>query len=166
MLPVYKAVVVKSLDLVGGTTLPCVLLVADREGRIVGDYVVKIPTMKQIEQYQPTNKEVYSSILAQHFDIPIPPPALVYVPEEVIRSLKIHEKYRKRDIKKGYFFGCLYFEDVLDYQSSFIQKEDLWKIELIFAFDALIMNRDRVAREQKENTYSWINYVFLQKAKR
>lgn len=69
MLPVYHAKVVQNPNLIGGTTMPCVLLVADSEGEIVGDYVVKIPVVKHIEQYQPTNKEVYSSVLAKHFNI-------------------------------------------------------------------------------------------------
>ncbi|MBK8567059.1 MAG: hypothetical protein IPN76_27950 [Saprospiraceae bacterium] len=71
MLPVYKAISVDQEAISRGSTKPCIMMVADSNGKIVGDYVVKVFKPTNFEQSQPTNKEVYGNSLARAFDLAV-----------------------------------------------------------------------------------------------
>ena len=71
MLPVYKAISVDQEAIISGSTKPCIMMVADSNGKIVGDYVVKVFKPSNIEQSQPTNKEAYGNALARAFDLAV-----------------------------------------------------------------------------------------------
>jgi hypothetical protein len=63
MLPVYKAIAVDQAAIVGGSTKPCIMTVADSNGKIVGDYVVKVFKPNNIEQSQLDLLDEYASQL-------------------------------------------------------------------------------------------------------
>lgn len=143
-LPVYYALTIEKTAMLGGTTLPCLMVVGDKDGKIKGNYVVKVFGQKHIEQYNPTNKEIFANILADYLDIFVPKAALIYVDEELIEVLKSSPQYHKVELKAGYYFGSEYLENCLSYEQRHLWNYDKWlNIESIFAFDILIRNFDR-----------------------
>ncbi len=147
MLPVYKAIAVDQAAIVGGSTKPCIMTVADSNGKIVGDFVVKVFKPNNIEQSQPTNKEVYGNVLAQAFDLAVPNAALVSVGKDIIDQLNGSERYRNFHLLPGVYFGSEYLNNALDYSGAVNMKLEAWEEENIFAFDAFIRNIDRRAKK-------------------
>lgn len=147
MLPTYKAIAVNQEAIISGSTKPCIMTVVDQDDNIVGDYVVKVFKSRNIEQSQPTNKEVYGSILAQAFDFAVPEPALIRVEKGLIDLLNESERYRNFKLLPGVYFGSAYLSNVLDYSGAVNLKFEPWEEETIFAFDAFIRNIDRRIRK-------------------
>lgn len=142
MLPVHKAVAFQKYALEGGSSLPCIVSVADENGNFLpDDYVIKI--FKQ-DKSNHTCKEVYASILAQHFELKTPEPVLIEVSNSLLNELRKQEKYKNWAVTEGVFFGCKYVKGAKSYlQSPSLNTYDIWEISNIFAFDVLILNTDR-----------------------
>jgi hypothetical protein len=147
MLPIYKAISIEKAPLIGGSTQPCLLLAASYKGEPIGSYVVKIFKQRNIEQLNSTNKEVYASVMARHFEIKTPNSALIEVEQWLINDLKKLPEYSGWDITEGVYFGTTYMLGGVDYSESVKNKVDIWDKETIFAFDALIRNVDRTPRK-------------------
>ncbi len=145
-LPVLKAVAFVKLDLGGGSCQPCIVSVTDENGNYLKDfYVIKI---FQDHRRSHTCKEVYASVLAQHFDLKMPEHVLVEVSNTLICELKKEEKYKNWNVTEGVFFASKYLEGAKSFTDTISLKQyDYWEIGNIFAFDVLIMNLDR----QREN---------------
>jgi hypothetical protein len=134
----------------GASTRPW--LVTVDTGSELKEFVIKLFSKKDEKQYQPTNKEFYSSVLAEEFDLSVPPYALIYLNEEFIDSLEFNDRERIEQIGKRYFFGCEYIHPALNYSNALTKKHlDSYDIENIFAFDVLIRNMDR--KEKKPNIF-------------
>jgi hypothetical protein len=56
MLPVYKAIAVNQEAIHSGSTKPCLMTLADDNGEIIGEYVVKVFKLANIEQGKNTSK--------------------------------------------------------------------------------------------------------------
>jgi hypothetical protein len=142
MLPVLKAVAFQEYAIQGGSSQPCIISVTDENGRFLKDsYVVKIFKDNCLDH---TCKEVYASVLAQHFEINTPEPILVEVDNTMINELKKHEKYKNWQVNEGVFFATKYVEDAKSFTDTIqLKKYDYWVLNNIFAFDVLIKNPDR-----------------------
>lgn len=161
MLPIYRATGIERPSFEGGTTRPSLMTVVDeRDGAIMGPYVVKVFSQTNIQQNQATNKEVYASILASQFDLNVPQPALIHVGETIIQQMIESGSHQGKELKAGIYFGCEYIENAINYSKA-IPKSLLpkWEIENIFAFDVLIRNTDR--REGKPNLFLKDKSLFL-----
>lgn len=153
-IPIYQALTIEESALLGGSTLPSIMTVQNAEHQLVGKYVVKVFKQRNIEQYQPTNKEVYCHVLASEFDLHVPNGALIYVNSFLINELKTHERYKELELKEGYYFGTEYLANASPFQVNLSEKfiDDI-TVENIFAFDVLIRNMDR--NIQKPNFIFW-----------
>ncbi len=124
----------------GGTTFPCLLSVSDEAGNILTPHVVKIFQQNHLAA---TCKEVFANILAQEFDLCVPPPALIKVDIRLLNDLRKIHPYRTRSLEPGYYFGTELLKDTLNYSPTLESKVKTWRPEIIFAFDVLIRNSDR-----------------------
>ena len=145
-LPVLKAVAFQEFAVRGGSSQPCIVSVTNENGDYLQDsYVLKI---FQDHRRKHTCKEVYASVLANHFELKTPDAALVEVNGAMIRELKKQEKYKNWLVTEGVFFASKYMEGVKSFSDTIpLKRYDYWEIGNIFAFDVLIMNLDR----QREN---------------
>lgn len=143
MLPIYNALILEQSAILGGTTLPCIMVVGDKDGNIKGNYVVKVFGQQHIKQYNPTNKEIFANVLAEEFDLIVPKGAIIYVNETLIAEIQKNPSYRNLELKSGYYFGCEYIESVLSFSNVALSNYEKWEVENIFAFDVLIRNFDR-----------------------
>lgn len=156
MLTIYKAIAVDVAAIHSGTSKPCLMTLADDNGQIVGEYVVKV--FKQNNLFH-TNKEVYGSILAEHFDFNTPKAVLAKVGQGIIDILNQSGKYKGEDLRKGIYFATTYIENALDYSKAAKLRIEDWEVENIFAFDVLIRNSDR--RNSKPNLFYKDREVYL-----
>jgi hypothetical protein len=142
MLPIFKATAFQDYAIQGGSSQPCIMSVMDEKRRFLEDsYVVKIFKDNSLEH---TCKEVYGSVLAQHFELNTPEPILVEVNNTMINELKKHEKYKNWQITEGVFFATKFVKDTKSFTDTIpLKKYDYWVLNNIFAFDVLIMNSDR-----------------------
>lgn len=143
MLPIYNALILEQSAILGGTTLPCIMVVGDKDGNIKGNYVVKVFGQQHIKQYNPTNKEIFANVLAEEFDLIVPKGAIIYVNEILIAEIQKNPSYRNLELKSGYYFGCEYIESVLSFSDVELSNYEKWEVESVFAFDVLIRNFDR-----------------------
>jgi hypothetical protein len=141
MLPVYKAIALEQAAMAGGTTHPCLVQAIDESGRLVSPQVVK---PFSIQHREAILAEVIGNVLAQEFDLSVPPAALVELDIEFTASLKEYPPYQHKSIASGHYFGTEYLPGGSDYLSH-IHFPRLRKdiMEKIFAFDVLIRNHDR-----------------------
>ena len=147
MLPVYKALTVDIDGIHSGSTKPCIMTLADNEGNLKGQYVVKVFKPTNLAQSQNTNKEVYGSALATTFNFATPKPVLAQVGQTIIDQLNKSEKFKGFDLIRGTYFATEYLENVFDYSSAKKSPIENWEIENIFAFDVFIRNIDRHKRK-------------------
>lgn len=141
-LDVYKAVeVVGKLE--HGSSQPLVMRVINSKGEYEKDHVVKIFKVRNIEQYQPTNKEFYGYALANEFCLLSPKAALIEVSNKIIAQVKEIEAYKDFDLQAGYYYGCEYLQNSVPYEVTDLEKFVNYELETIFAFDALLRNIDR-----------------------
>ena len=122
------------------------------DGTELVSYVVKLFTKRQTQQIHPVAKEVFGNVLAQEFDLNVPPWALVNFSDAFIRSLPEREKLRLSDLADGPKFGTVEIAnapivDVLG-KRTFLKSYD---IGTIFAFDNLVWNLDRGGTRNKPN---------------
>lgn len=143
MLPIYKALTVDIDGIHSGSTKPCIMTLADKEGNLKGQYVVKVFKPTNLAQSQNTSKEVYGSVLATAFDFATPTPVLAQVGQTIIDQLNKSEKFKGFNLIRGTYFATEYLENVFDYSSATKPPMENWEIENIFAFDVFIRNIDR-----------------------
>ncbi len=157
MKELYASALLKS-NLEGGTTLPCLMEVCDNTGVYQGEWIVKVFKQKNETQLQATSKEFIANQLAIEFDLDVPEAALVFVRKEIIEELI--KVYNYHDIKEGWYFATNYIKDIIQYQQSFTSRKiDVESQETIFAFDMLILNRDR--KIEKPNCFMHNKSLFL-----
>ena len=142
MLPIFKAFAFQEFAIKGGSSQPCIVSVKDENGNPLNDsYVVKIFKDHNLNH---TCKEVYASILAKHFGLQLPEPALIELDNTMLNVLKKHEKYQNWNVTEGVFFGSKYLIDAKSFTDTLHFKNfDQWEMGNIFAFDVLIINTDR-----------------------
>ena len=162
ILPIYKAVNIQTLALEGGTTKPCILEIDTGETEFV-PYVVKIVKQSYLRNGHPIHSEVFGNVLTKEFDLNAPKAALIDVPNWIIKEMQAnaaYAKYSKYDLVAGVYFGSEYIHDNNDYKielaKKFLNIED---IATIFAFDTLILQRDR--RVHKPNLFFKADDIFL-----
>ncbi|MEN0006759.1 MAG: HipA family kinase [Bacteroidota bacterium] len=159
MLPIYKAMAIDESVIQSGSTKPCLMMVTDTTGDIIGQYVVKLFNRKHIEQNQSTNKEVYGHVLASAFDLSVPSAALIKVSSDIIDILNQQRGYRDFDLLPGYYFGTAYISNVTDYIPNTSLKVEKWLMETVFVFDVFIRNVDR--RRGKPNLFIKKDELYL-----
>lgn len=147
MLPIYEAIAINQEAIQTGSSKPCLMTLADSNGKPIGEYVVKIFKPHNLSQAANTSKEVYGNILANEFDLLTPKAVLARVSQEIIDLLNQSEKYKGFNLIRGTYFATEYIENALDFSNAINIRVDGWEIENIFAFDVLIRNTDRHIRK-------------------
>lgn len=158
MIPTYKAIAVDQSAIITGSTKPSIMTVAEiKTGSIVGKYVVKV--FNNMENGK-TAKEFYGNLLAREFDFNVPDCALIYVNGEIIEILKKDPTHQKSNLIAGYYYGSKFQEGRIENYTETVENPmELWEIENVFGFDALIFNNDR--RHEKPNLFFIEDEVFL-----
>lgn len=151
MLEVLKAISIDVESIHSGSSQPCVMTLANDNGTIVGQYVVKTFKPQTLEQSANTHKEVFGSILAEAFDLNTPKAVLANVGQNIIDLLNKTPRYQNAPRKKGVYFATEYVENAKDYSSARLSKLETWEMATIFAFDVFIRNQDR--RQRKPNLF-------------
>lgn len=159
MLPIYQAISINHKAIHSGSTKPCLMTLADENGNIKGEYVVKIFKPTNLQQSANTNKEIYGNILATAFELNTPKAVLAKVGQEIIDILNQSDKYKGFNLIKGTYFATEYIENPLDYSESKQIELGDWEIENIFAFDVLIRNQDR--HKKKPNLFFKDREIYL-----
>ena len=158
-LPVYDAIAINQKAIHSGSTQPCIMTLADKDGNIKGEYVVKVFKPSNLSQSFNTNKEVYGSVLASEFDLMTPEAVLANVNQQLIDELNNTPRYKGFNLIKGTYFATKYIDYAMDFSKATTLKLEDWEIENIFAFDVLIRNQDR--RHNKPNLFYKDNEVYL-----
>lgn len=152
MLPIYTATTIEQTAVLGGTTLPCMMTVVDDNCTPIGQYVVKVFGQKHINQYNPTKKEIFANILAQEFDLSVPPAALIRVKQPLIDELKENPNYKNIELKAGVYYGSKLINNHTAYTKDLKATDfDRDIMEQVFAFDVLIRNFDRRRGKEGNN---------------
>lgn len=144
MLKILEAIQFNSVFTKGGRTEPWLIQVMVDGER--APYVVKLFTTDDVDHDNTVAREVFGSVLATEFDLPVPRPALVNFSRDFVRTLPddVREILYQRD-------------DRLKFASAFCENTSLLLPELpvgqikkiisdattIYAFDTLINNKDR-----------------------
>ena len=105
MLSIYQAIVVDHEAIHSGSTKPSVMTLADKHGKIKGNYVVKVFKPNNLLQSGNTYKEVYGNILADAFDLNVPKVVLATVSQGIIDILNQSRKYKDFGLVKGTYFA-------------------------------------------------------------
>jgi hypothetical protein len=145
MLSELEAISFEHQFTLGSRTHPWVILARNGTSKPT-PYVIKLFTKQEVEQRYAVAKEIFSSVIANEFELPAPAPALVNLnTSEFIASLSpdLANILHSRDYRIK--FGCKYINGTLPYNEDvpldyFDQFDD---IDSIFAFDNLIYNTDR-----------------------
>ena len=158
MIPTYKAIAVDQSAIITGSTKPSIMTVAEiKTGSIVGKYVVKVFNNMETGK---TAKEFYGNLLAREFDFKVPDCALIFVGREMIEILKKDPAHQNSNLMAGHYYGSKFQEGgIVNYTETIENPMELWEIENVFGFDALIFNNDR--RHEKPNLFFIEDEVFL-----
>jgi len=143
MLKIYNAIAVSQEAIQTGSTKPCLMTLADTNGKPIGEFVVKVFKPRNLSQASNTSKEIYGNILANAFDLTTPKAVLARVNQDIIDILNRSDNYKGFHLVKGTYFASEYIENALDYSKKIHKRLNQWEIENIFAFDVLIRNIDR-----------------------
>lgn len=126
-----------------GRNEPALFACLDEQGQPAGDYVVKLAgntTQQQLAH------ELIGSLLADHFHLLHPAPAIVQIHPELISWLQrsLPHKSAVLATSKALNFGCEYLTDTPTWPIGNPLSDTLLATAAdIFAFDALISNDDR-----------------------
>jgi len=144
LLKILEAIQFNSVFTKGGRTEPWLIQVmVDGERK---PYVVKLFTTDDVDHDNTVAREVFGSVLATEFELPVPQPPLVNFSRDFVRTLP-------EDIRKILYQR----DDRLKFASAFCENTSLLLPELpsgqikkiipdaatIYAFDTLINNKDR-----------------------
>lgn len=142
LLPIYDAsTFIQPLS--GGTTRPWAIHILD-ENDEPRPYVVKL-FPNRLHQSQPAvANEVFGSVLATLFDISTPEIALINFSPEFVATLPPLQRAQLDRSQPGLKFGCAYVEAPHKFTTSLARRYvATYDIEIIYAFDNLILNKDR-----------------------
>ncbi|MCF8248194.1 MAG: hypothetical protein K9J37_23445 [Saprospiraceae bacterium] len=123
------------------------------EENTIAPYVVKVFTPKQILQQNAVAKEVFGSVLAKAFDLPVPDFALIDFGNDFIETLLPENKAILQNKDKRLKFGSKLAEgfSVFDTTNLSSGKIKSYDIGSVFAFDNLVWNLDRGGPRNKPN---------------
>lgn len=143
MLKVYKAKRLKQVLALGGRTKPW-LIEAELNGE-TETFVMKLFTTPQIDIQNSVCAEVLGNVLAKEFGLPVPEAVFIEITDEF--KLTLGDKLPLLDLvdERPYKFATVYKPGCVSLTSG-LGKEEIENtidIEVLFAFDNLIRNRDR-----------------------
>lgn len=145
MLPVFKAISLKSIIEKGGHTKPWVVSVKTNDSQ--HSYVVKLYTSDQISSRNSVTGEVICNKLAKHFLLNSPQAALIEFDEDFRMKLGASEQVILDGKDDRIKFGTLLLESDFMFTSGLpkktFQKNCSAGLDTLFAFDNLIRNADR-----------------------
>jgi len=133
----------------GGSTSPLLINAIDSDGN-VDPYVLKCYKSDYIDQNFTVAKEIFSTIIAQEFDLPVPDWGIIEFDNSELEGF--YSKDGIANLHSGYKFCCEYFEGYQlynDFVSNSFLKE--YHMENVFAFDNIILNVDRGGYRNKPN---------------
>lgn len=144
-LPIYEAISFQTV-LSGGRTNPW-LVIVNENGR-EAPYVVKHFSQLQNDRSEAIVNEVIGNVLAREFDLPTPKPALIDIdsPSFIasIYDINAFATYEHSDSRIN--FGSEYIHPSYQFIKGSLtrnQAKRIVPIDSVFAYDNLIINRDR-----------------------
>jgi len=141
LIPVYKAIQFESVAK-GGSTKPLIVNTQTKDG--LKTFIVKVFNENAIKQFNATCKEIYASVLATEFDLLVPQFGIVEFSDCFIDTLPPNIKSRIHLPFNRYNFGCELLNGYYQFSNSLKGRElKDYDVESIYAFDFLILNRDR-----------------------
>jgi hypothetical protein len=147
LLPVLEAIQFLSKT-TGGTTHPWLVHVRG----LSQPYVAKLFNKGQMDQSQSVAKEVFGSILAREFDLPVPAPALIRFTEEFRQALSPDQQAELATKHQGIKFGCEFHSDMQLFEHDYAEsRRTEYDLGSVFAFDNLVWNIDRGGPRKKPN---------------
>jgi len=147
LISVYEAIQFESVAK-GGSTKPLIVNIQTNDG--IKTFVVKVFNENAINQFNATCKEIYASVLAKEFDLLVPEFGIVEFSDSFIETLPPEIKSRIQLPFNRFNFGSELLNGYFQYSKSLRLRElNDYDIESIYAFDFLILNRDR--NEKKPN---------------
>ncbi|RZK33676.1 MAG: hypothetical protein EOO61_14910 [Hymenobacter sp.] len=142
MLPIYQATAYMGV-LPGGSTKPWAVYVLGEAGLPV-PFVVKTFRDEPLKPQPYVANEVFGSVLAGLFDLPVPKAAFIEFTQDFLNTLGPQQLSQLGKSEPGLKFGCEYIETPFQYSPSLARRVIAgYDIETIYAFDNLILNRDR-----------------------
>ncbi len=143
----------------GGTTQPWLVICHSSTGAKI--YVVKLYRANYTEQNEVIFRELACSHLVNQFELSTPEAVLVNMSPEFIATLPAPQLAQYRQTAEGLKFGSAYIEPPYVNFSPALLLEFLKPFDLasVFAFDQLILNKDR--REGKPNLILKSTDVYL-----
>lgn len=109
-------------------------------------YVVKLFTADEVDHENTVAREVFGSVLAAEFDLPVPQPALVNFSNDFVRTLPDDVReilYQRDDRLKFASTFCVNTSLLLPELPASQIKKIIPDAATIYAFDTLINNKDR-----------------------
>ncbi len=144
MIPTFQAVQLHRF-MGSGRTTPALCGCEDENGKLVGEFVVKLRGGLD-RNVTGLAAELVATQLATYFGIPVPAPALVSIDAEFadLVALSFPEKSKRIRDSIGLNFGSRQLSDVIIWPVDKAIPEAMLRTAVsIFAFDALIENPDR-----------------------
>lgn len=151
-LKVLKAIALQNIIEKGGSTYPWVVLVKEDETKLAG-YVVKVFSVRQVEQQNAVAKEVFGNELAKAFNLPVPDFALIDFDSDFVATLP-SEQQKLLQTKDGRLkFGSRMAEGFSLFDPNNLSQGKIrsYDIGSVFAFDNLVWNLDRGGERRKPN---------------
>ena len=131
----------------GGSTRPWAVYVSDSEGKLLR-FVVKVFKDEPFQIQPYVMNEVLGTVIAGMFDLSTPKAAFVEFTEDFIQTLPPQQLEQLGRSPLGVKFGCELLDSSYQYSPSLAKRYlEVYDIESIYAFDNLILNRDRNARK-------------------
>jgi hypothetical protein len=160
MLPVYEAIEIRSkISKNVGHTEPWVVLANTPNG--VKVFVAKLYTKNQIEQNFSVTNEIVCNILATQFDLKVPDPAFIEIPESLVYEKQLDFQIQFSAADPRLKFATEMISNVNSARDK-IPKPYYSKrtqLDTLYAFDNLIRNADR--GQQKTNLLLGDKNAFL-----
>lgn len=147
MLPIYNAKRLIHILEKGGRTKPW-LVEVEVEGE-VERFAVKLFTPQQVEKQLSVTAEVVGNILAKNFELPTLKAAFIEFDEVFVANLQGNlGAFLESQIDSRYKFATVYKEGCTPMEKGYPSDiiEECFELEMLYAFDNLIRNRDRSER--------------------
>ena len=143
-MPIYKAISFQTV-LSGGRTKPWLVLVDTGENG-VQPYVMKLFDSYNLDARDHVTAEVIGYVLTKEFDFNVPEAAFIEINEDFLSTIQNEEHYwllERKDARLKFGSSLVDNAYLFDTRSEYPNPIKLLDLQMLFAFDNLIRNRDR-----------------------
>lgn len=144
-IPVYKTIQIEreTIPEASGHTKPWVITAYTPTG--LKPFVVKMYDNRQVEDMHCVTNEIIGNRLAQEFDLKVPECALIDIPVELTMNLPEEMQLQFENADDRLKFATVQLQGINSAVATLprVQLSKRFSIEMLYAFDNLICNRDR-----------------------